>query len=986
MAMALRALFLASAGHVLIATAAIADPIPVKLVCEYSSNPIAVDAQQPRFGWSFETGKRRGERQTAYQVLVAADEKSLKNNSADLWDSGKVESDDNIQVVYAGKPLASDITCHWKVRVWDEHDSPGAYSEPAHFDTGLRTAEDWKGAAWIAWRRDAEWRKGWEARKAKELAKPMDPRDGWIYPKTYPREGDWNLFKMYRFHEVPYDPAPLFRKEFTLGKPLRRARAYICGLGYYELHLNGRRVGDRLLDPAWMDPAHHVCYVSYDVTSQLHRGANAIGVMLGRGLENPVVDDVWGFYKESQQPKLIFRLSVEYCDGNRTDVVSEPGWKVTGGPVVFDDPYRGEIYDGRKEVPDWDRPGLNEMAWDAAVASAAPGGKLIGQLMPAVKAVEEVHPRGVTNPEPGVWVFDLGHAIGGWARIQCTGPAGTEVLVRYSDLDRGKALPKPQGFNHPQQQHAFILRGQGVETLEPRFCAALLRYVVVSGVPGPMTADDLVGIKVHTAFTPAGEFECSSPLINMLQGVNRLTLLNASYSVVCELREKHGWFVNGGLTSHEAQIYNFDMASYGEKRIEDLFDAQDAQGTIPLYAPHPHRGDAYGTAPAAAAVCMPWNEYVYYGDRRILEANFEAMKRAVDVIANVQVKGGRNVGSRRLDTEPEVVYPFIVPDWCADVSAPKDGQLPTIEALKKYWPGAWSKEGRGLYGTAWFYAAASTLEKIARVLGHANDAEHFAGLAKNIQAAFEAKFFDPERRCYRGEVRDITEYLQSADAVPLYFGLVPKEKQAAIMRNLLASLAQRNDRHNTGYLGIKALMEVLPAFGAGDHAFRVAAQTNYPSWAHLILSKGFTTFTEGWEGGEGHDIFCSLSSYFYRWLAGIQPDAEHPGFRHFFIRPTFVKDLQFVRATYRCPSGLIESRWKRDDGRLILDAVVPPNTMATFMLPAADANLVTESGQPAARAQGVRVLGTADGTTFFSAASGSYRFELPDKSPNNTNP
>jgi len=984
-ASAWRVFLLTSVGYLLIATSVVAEPIPSKLVCEYSSNPMAVDTLQPRFGWSFERGKHRGERQTAYQVLVASDEESLKKGRADLWDSGKVESDDNIQVVYAGKPLDSDITCHWKVRVWDAGGSPGAYSEPAHFDTGLRTAEDWKGAAWIAWRRDAEWRKGWDARKAKELAKPVDPNGGWIYPKTYPREGDWNLFAMYRFHEVPYDPAPLLRKEFALGKPIRRARAYICGLGYYELHLNGRRVGDRLLDPAWMDPTRHACYVSYDVTNQLHQGANAIGVMLGRGLENPVVDDVWGFYKESQQPKLIFRLSVEYIDGTRTDLISEPGWRVTGGAVVFDDPYRGELYDGRKEIPDWDKPGLNDRNWDSAVTSPAPGGRLIGQIMPAIKAVEEVHPVSVSNPKPGVWVFDLGYAIGGWARIKCAGPAGTEILVRYSDLDRGRALPKPQGFNHPQQQHAFILRGRGAETLEPRFCAGLMRYVVVSGMPGSMTVDDLVGIKVHTAFTPAGEFECSSPLINRLQRVNLLTLLNASYSVICELREKHGWFVNGGLTSHETQIYNFDMASYCEKRIDDLFDAQDAQGMVPLYAPHPHRSDAYGTAPAAAAVCMPWNEYVYYGDRRMLETNFEAMKRAVDVIANVRVKGGTNIGSRRLDTEPQVVHPFIVPDWCADVSAPRDGQPPTVEALKKYWPGAWSKEGRGLYGTAWFYAAASTLERIARVLGHTSDAEHFAQLAENIQTAFETKFYDPEKKCYRGEVRDITEYLQSADAVPLYFGIVPKEKQAAIIRNLLVSLAQRKDRHNTGYLGIKALMEVLPAFGAGDHAFRVAAQTNYPSWAFLVLSKGFTTFTEGWEGGEGHDIFCSLSSYFYRWLAGIQPDPEHPGFRHFFIRPTFVKDLEFVRATYRCPSGLIASRWKRTAGRLLLEAVVPSNTTATVMLPATDAKFVTESGQPVARAQGVKLLRTRDGTTSFTVESGWYRFELPDNLCNGKN-
>lgn len=971
---------------VFVASAASGEMSPAHLFCEYASNPLGVDTPRPRLGWSFESATKRGERQTAYQVLVASSEENLKSGRADLWDSGKVVSDDNIQVAYGGTPLPSDATCYWKVRVWDQHAGGGTCSNMAHFDTGLRTPADWKNAAWIAWRPDEAWRRAWEARKAKELAPPIDPNEGWIYPKSYPRQADFTIFRMWHFHKIPYDPAPLFRRDFVLDKPIRRARAYICGLGYYELHLNGHRVGDRLLDPAWMDPAHHVCYVTYDVTDQLRKGGNTVGIMLGRGLENPLVDDVWGFSKESRQPKVLFRLSVEYADRTRTDIISQPGWKVTGSPVVFDDPYRGEIYDARKEIAGWDKSGINDAPWDAAVTAPAPEGALVGQMIPPIRATEEIHPVAVASPQPGVYVFDLGHAIAGWPRLKISGPAGTEILVRYSDRNLLDApLPAAKSFLHPQQQHGFILKGRGIESLEPRFCFTSFRYAVVSGAPGPLTVDDLVGMHVHTDLANAGEFECSNPLINKIHRTVRLTLLNNTHGVIsdCLTREKHGWTCVGDLTSHEATLCNFDMATFYEKRMEDICDGQYANGVLAPWVPHPHNGDFYYAYTVAAAAGMPWNEYVYYGDRRILETHYGAIKRAVDAMADVRVDGDRRVGGRRVETEPDVVYPYIVNDYSSDCSHPMEGQPFTIKAWADH-PYSHAKEGNAIYGTAWFYYSTQTLEHIARVLRKEDDAARYAALAPNIQKGFEHKFYDPERKCYRGEVRDITEYRQSADAVPLYYGLVPDERRAAIVGNLLANLTERKDRLNTGYLGSKALMEVLPAYGAGEEAYRVAVQTEFPSWGWLLLGKGYTTFTEAWEGGLDHTNLTSVGSYFFRWLGGIQPDPEHPGFRHFSIRPTFVAGLDFVRATYRCPSGLIESQWKRQDGRLTLVALVPPNTTATITVPAADAGMVTESGRPAAQARGVKLVRAGDGAAVFEVQSGSYRFEMPERAKSNT--
>ncbi len=375
---------------------------------------------------------------------------------------------------------------------------------------------------------------------------------------------------------------------------------------------------------------------------------------------------------------------------------------------------------------------------------------------------------------------------------------------------------------------------------------------------------------------------------------------------------------------------------------------------------------------------MLWNNYIYYGNRNILVQHYAMAKRAVDALGNMKL-GTKFPRGRISQGDPSLVDPYIVNDDLGDCNDASEGQPFTFKGWNY---GNSSKEGKAIYGTAWYYYGAIRLARIARVLGKADDAEHYAALAKNIQETFEKTFYDPEKECYRGEIRAITEYRQSADAVPLYFGMVPKEKQTTIVGNLVRSLAERKDHFNTGWIGTYALMEVLPECGMGENIYRVATQTNKFSWGWMLTQS--TVCREIWGGLGPHVMWANISSYFYRWLAGIQPDAEHPGFRHFFIRPTFVKDLEFVRASYRCPSGLIESQWKRQDGHLTLVAVVPPNTTATITVPAADAGVVNESGCPAAQAQGVKFVRAGNGAAVFEVQSGSYRFEMPEREKSKT--
>jgi alpha-L-rhamnosidase len=741
-----------------------------------------------------------------------------------------------------------------------------------------------------------------------------------------------------------------------VNKPVRRASLYICGLGYYELYLNEKRVGDHVLDPGWTDNNSRVLYVTYDVTEQLSKGGNAIGIMLGRGFPGSLVNDTWEFYKHSHQPRMRMLLNIEYTDGTRTDIISEPGWKVTGGPVVFDCPYRGEVIDARRERFGWNKAGFNASSWDSAVSSPAPAGEMTAQAIDPIRTKEEIRPQSVTNPKPGVYVFDFGKNISGWVRLKTSGPSGTEILVRYSEKnDPDVPLPTPGSFHFSYQQHGFILKGKGVETLEPKFSYTGFRYSIVSGAVESLDADSLTAVHVHTDVDTEGNFQCSNPLLNKIHRATRLTLLNNMQSIPhdCPTREKHGW---GDIWTSEAAIYNFETAAFYEKWLDDWYDIESHNGKggwLYYYAPHP-KGRTGSVAPCwwATSINIPWTLYVYYGDRQILANHYVAMKRVINAMA-----------SARVAKDDAYIIKGKFGDW-----ASPGGSKP--------------KEGVNIYGNACYFHCVDTLSKIADVLEKKEDAIRYRKLAADIKRAFNRKFYDSEMNCYRGENRQIKEYRQSADAVPLYMGLVPVEKHQSIIGNLLENLSQRKERLNTGYLGTKALMEVLPAYGQGETTYRVASQTAFPGWGYFINNLNTTTIPEKWTAGnsQNHLSYVSVGAYYYRWLGGLQPYPEKPGFRHFFLRPTFVKDLDFVRVKYQSPSGLIRSSWTRGDGTLKWEIVIPPNTTASVIIPAS-VEKITESNSPAEQAKGVKLIKDEkenEKTSEFLVGSGFYNFEFVD--------
>jgi alpha-L-rhamnosidase len=918
---------------------------PGSLRCEYLTNPLGMDVPRPRFSWELESAVR-GAGQSAYQVIVASSPEKLAKLEGDVWDSGRVESKQTVQIEYGGAPLVSNQRYHWTVRVWDELGREGNHeAATAWFETGLFAPADWAGAQWIAWKPQEVWKAEWDARKQKEFTQPARPGDGFPF-KTQSRMSLWELLSL---HEKPYDPAPLLRKEFAVTKPLERATAYICGLGYYELSVNGRRVSDHVLDPAMTDYQTRVFYVAHDVTKDLQSGKNALGVMLGRGFYGLLSNDAWNFDQALWlgQPKMIVRLSLEYADGTTDNVVSDLSWKAAGGPVIYDDVRRGEIYDAQLEQPGWDQPGFQDSQWSAVNPAPAPAGELRAQMLPPMRAVRVVTPVKLSEPKPGVFVYDMGENMVGWARIQLSGPAGTRVLVRYSERnDREDFFCQNIAMF---QEDGFILKG-GEQVFEPRFSYKGFRYVQVTGAAaGSLTLESLHGIHVHTDLQSAGEFECSDELVNRIHAAIRMTQLNNShgYPEDCPTREKMGW-LQDGFAASDAALWDFDMAAFYTKWIQDMADGQHPNGQLGNIAPvvktagNPFSAFGQGSSPiwASAFPSMVWKMYLQYGDRRLLEKYYEPLKRFAEATRQFNQVAGKAhiVGDAHSD--------WIPPD--------SDNTRPP--------------EDPSVYGTAAYFRIVDTVARIADVLGK-DEVGELRQWADEIAAAFHAEFFNAANNQYH--VARETSYRQSVNALPLAFGMVPKGNVPLVAGNLLADLERRNWSLTTGIVGTGVWMNLLPDLGdAGVEAsWKLLTRTDYPSWGHM-LKDGGTTIWERWQGDSSlnHPAYGAVGGYLYRHLAGIQVDAKHPGFAEFDVRPIFPQGLSWVKASYHSVRGDIRVEWRREADQLFLKVRVPTGTKARIHIPSSAPLEITERGH---RAKASRVL---PGLAVFEVSGGDYSF------------
>jgi alpha-L-rhamnosidase len=1064
-----------SAG-LLLSQAARAELEAEHLRCEYRKNPQGIDEAQPRLSWQLDADEARGVRQSAYHVLVASSASLLKKGVGDLWDSGKVASDQSTQVAYAGKPLGSRQACFWSVRVTGADGQESAWSEPASWTMGLLQPSDWKGlwigkdevvqesflegCSWIGYpegykdttakpglryyRRAFELPAGRAVRSAELLlagdnlfscsvngehalqggsfraatqrtvTRFLRPGRNVIAvqvnnlgenpnpagaigtltvqfesgePLVIATDGQWRTHnaEIPQWHLPAFDdaawkpanvlgppgmqpwgpvrgpedrtlPARMLRKAFAATKKVSRATVTFSGLGLSELYLNGEKVGDAVLSPGLTHYSSRALYVTYDVTDRIRRGANALGVWLGNGrffaprAAYPMTTLSYGY------PKLLLQLEIDYADGTRETVVSDGSWRLTcGGPITANNEYDGESYDARRELPGWAAPGFDDAAWQPAQVVAAPGGALSAQMAEPIRVTGTLKPVALSEPKPGVFVYDMGQNLVGWCRLTVKGPAGAAVKLRHAETLLPDGTLYLDNIRSAKVTDAYTLKGRGREVYEPRFTYHGFRYVEVTGFPGKPALDALEGRVVNDDVKSAGAFTCASPTINDIYCLS-LWGTRGNYRSMptdCPQRdERQGWLGDRSSES-KGESYFFDVSALYTKWLRDMADAQKESGSIPDVCPPywPLYNDSV-TWPGSAVI-IPGALVDQYGDTRVVARHYPAMQKWIAHMSGYVTNG--------------IIAKDSYGDWCVPPEDPK--LIHSKDPARKTAP--------ALLATSYFYHCLTLMARYATLLDKPADAQRYLAQAESMKAAFNAAF-------YKADLGYYDNGTQTACVLPLAFGLVPPAERGRVFSHLVKKIEGETRGHvGTGLVGGQWLNRVLTEGGRADLSYGFATHTDYPSWGYMV-SKGATTVWELWNGdtadpamNSGNHVMLigDLIIWFYETLAGIAPDPAQPGFKHIVMRPTPVGDLLYAKASHRSPYGTIRSAWTRRNVAFEWQVEVPPNTTATLYVPASDPGRVTEGGQPLDRAAGVKLLRAEGGRVVLEVGSGEYRFK-----------
>jgi alpha-L-rhamnosidase len=885
------------------------------LRCEYLAGPLGIDVQKPRLSWVI-TSNRRGERQTAYQILVAGSEESLKNDKGDLWDSGKVASDQSIQVAYNGTPLHSKQRCYWKVRFWDENGKSSGWSNPVSWAMGLMSPGDWK-AEWIT----------------------MQTDEGLVYP--------W------------------FRRVYELKETPRRAMAYVNTPSYYELYINGRKVSDEVLIPAQSHTTKRFFYNAFDVTSLLQPGSNCIALWTGLGWYQPIYGNPY------KAPIVRLQLEVENS-GGVSIMGTDSNWRAAEscisqiGTWNWND-FGGERWDARRYPENWNQASFDDSEWAKALVIPAPAAKSTWQSMPGSRLRTSVKPKEIFRKNDK-WVVDFGSSMTGWMRIRLRGlEKDKEIKFEYADMNdpQNSQFSNNDGFQTFNQKDVYVAGSQTEDIFCSKFNQHAFRYVIISGLEQRPGLDDAVTMRVSTDLEPAGEFSCSNDLFNQILKVTVATYWTQIPHGVLgggEAREKTGY--GDGGTFLTGMLYNMRSDAFFKKWLQDWCDIQREDGFIGHTAPEPRHhggGPSWGGQPSELVRRL----YLYYGDERAVSSAYTNLKKYVGFLEN-QTKD--EILKYFNPFEPGTYFKwYFLGDWNPPMTPedrdpgtpPEDREFKFETVLE-----------REFFNNCYRVLLWDQLEKYARILGDAEEVKRCHDRLATLRPLVHKTFYDEEKRTYKA---DRQAYL----AIALYSQVVPPELRSEIFDQLENNIVQKKKGHlDTGLQGTFILLDLLTIENRNDLVAMIMNQTTYPSWGFLIKELGVKTWPESWSGWGSQSILVvgSTCGWFYEGLAGIRPDPENPGFRHFVIRPGMVDSVTWVKCSYSSPYGEIVSNWTIEAGRLEMDVEVPVNSTATVYVPASSVKTVSESGRPAIRSKGARFTGMSGGCAAFEVSSGKYRF------------
>lgn len=828
------------------------------LRCEYLTTPLGIGTPAPRFTWDYQSVKDF--RQVSYKVLIASNPKGFTKERGDVWTSKKIDSSNSFTIYSGTTKLIPHTQYYWKVQVWDEkgkrHDS-----KITHFETAKFSLSDWK-AEWIS--------------------------DG----------GDKNT-----------RPSPIFRKTFSASKNIKKARVYISAQGYYEMWINGIRVGDKVLDPGYTHFDKRALYSSYDVTELVKSGENAVSAVLGNGFMNVQSLAVWSFENARwrQRPLMICELHIEYTDGEKTIVSSDKSWKTSTGPYIFNNIYSGDWYDARLEKNGWRLVDFDDFSWENAVAVKDPAPILESGMFAPVRVTQKKEAVSFKSISPSLYIVDLGINMSGFCSIKVRGDAGTEINVKYGErlypngrLDQSNIdvfFSKDKNHNIDLfQTDKFILKGDlKGEEFTPSFNYKGYQYLEIeSSAPIILHQENIVGMFVHTDVEQVGHFSCSNDLLNQLwKAANQSYLSNlVSIPTDCPQREKNGWTGDAWIAIDLA-LLNYDGIKVYEKWMNDFLDNQQPEGNISGIIPSSGWGyNGIGPVWDAALFVIPKAIYDYYGDPKIIQTMYESCKKYLNFLKTREENG---------------LIKFGLGDWLPyKTTTPSD-----------------------FTSSCYYYHEYILMAEFAKILGEDNSS--YLAKAAEIRLKINEEYLNLEQGSYANSS-------QTALALPLFLNIVPEDYEQKIADSLVKKIRSNNHFGDFGLLGTKSVLRVLTEYGYVEDAYKMITKTEEPSWGAWLVKRGMTTLPERWTIDDdpslsyNHVFFGDYNAWFYNILAGINFDSESPGFEKIVIRPHFVKDLKWVKGEYRSVKGLISSQWKRVNNEVELIVSIPGNTTATIYI------------------------------------------------------
>ncbi|GAB3417160.1 glycoside hydrolase family 78 protein [Niabella aquatica] len=885
----------------------------VNLLCEQQSHPIGIATLQPRFSWQLESDQRNV-KQTSYEIIVASSKANAEKNIGDVWSSGVVNTDDAVLIPFQGKGLLPNRYYYTKVKV-TTNKGDAVWSKPAFFTVGFVNPSSWK-AKWIG------------------------------YDKAFP----WDSVSQWSRLSARY-----YRKEFSVAKKIKKAFVNIVGLGMYELMINGKKMGDAVLAPAPTDYRKSVLSNTFDVTEHITNGANAVGVVLGNGRFFTMRQDYkphkinnFGF------PKLLFQLDLIYEDGSSQTIVSDQTWKFTAnGPIRTNNEYDGEEYDAIKELGNWSVAGYADNKWMKAALVKAPEGKITPQPNQPMKVMQKIKPVALKKLNSEVYILDMGQNFSGWIQIKVKGKKGDKVKMRFAEsLQPGGEL-YVANLRDARVTDIYTLKGGGEETWHPVFVYHGFRYVEITGWPGEPVIDNFEGHMVYDKMQTTGQLVTSNTTINQIVK-NAWWGIASNYKgmpVDCPQRNERQPWLGDRAQGAYGESFLFSNASLYAKWLDDIRESQTAEGAIPDVAPAYWNYYSDNMTWPGTYILVADMLHHQFGDKQSIIKHYPYMKKWMMYMKNKYIKN------------------FIVTkdkygDWCVP---PEDLKMIRSQDSTRTTKGE-------LLATAYYYRLLEIMERFAVIAGNTNDTGVYGNLRKSIRTAFNKKFYHESAGGYdNGTV--------TANLLPLYFGIVEETNKQRVFESIMKKLEADNMHISTGVIGTQWLMRGLTRCGRPDAALTLASNKTYPSWGYMI-ENGATTIWELWNGNTANPqmnsqnhimLLGDLLIWMFESLGGIK--AAAPGFREIEMNPSFVEELDNVKASYRSVYGDIKSEWSQKSGKIKWSIEVPANTSAIISLPAGKAQTITENGKKASIAEGVTFLQYQNGIATFSVASGAYQFE-----------